>query len=227
MGMPALGCCFAAVFLVSAVIHLIGCFCGRPKTSYTKPLLVSSLALFCLFYPPKLLPVLLAALAASWLGDVLLMPKGNRWFVAGGISFLISHVLFIFVYLPLIRWQNAHPAPIAAAAAAYLCVSAAVIASIRKDAPKPMLAPLFLYLAANSTMNVFAFSMLVGSPSPGAAAAFAGALCFFVSDCVLFLSRYHAKKDRIPKRGFLIMLTYILGEALIAVGVMTMEMIFP
>ena len=40
---------FLAVFAVSAAVHLVCCYKGSPKSAYTKPLLVSSLALFCLF----------------------------------------------------------------------------------------------------------------------------------------------------------------------------------
>ena len=86
-----------------------------------------------------------------------------------------------------------------------------------------MRVPMFLYLAANSVMNVFAFMMLLSGPSLGAALAYAGAILFFTSDCILFLSRYYEKKDRIPKRGFLIMLTYIAGEALITIGMLAVK----
>ena len=222
MKLSVLSCVFLTVFCVSAAAHLVRCWQGSPKSRYTKPLLVSSLLLFCAFAAPSPNLLLLAALFASWAGDVLLMPKGSRWFVAGGIAFLISHALFLFVYLPHIGWAAAGwAAPIAAAV--YLAVSAAVMRAIWKETPGAMRVPMFLYLAANGTMNVFALSMLVGAPCPGAALAYAGAVLFFASDAVLFLSRYYKKKDRIPRRGFLIMLTYIAGEALIAFGVLLLE----
>ena len=214
---------FLAVFLVSAAIHLVRCWQGSPKSAYTKPLLVSSLLLFCAFavQPPPWL--LLAALFASWLGDVLLMPKGNAWFVSGGISFLISHFLFIFVYLPHIVWSSVPVWALVLVGAVYLAAAAGVMYAIQADAPKAMLAPLFLYLAANAAMNLFAFAMLLSKPCLGSAAAFVGAMAFFASDSILFLSRYWKKKERIPRRGFLIMLTYIAGEALIALGVLAVE----
>ena len=218
--MAVLSYVFLGIFGVSALIHLICCWQGSGKSAYTKPLLVSSLLLFYAFSaPPSPMPMLIAALFFSWLGDVLLMPKGNKWFVSGGVSFLISHVLFIFVYLPYIRWEAVLWWVIALAALVYLAVSAAVMRAIWGNTPKPMRVPMFLYLAANTTMNLFALMMLLGAPSAGAGLAYTGAVLFFTSDCVLFLSRYSEKKDRIPKRGFLIMLTYIAGEALITFGV--------
>ena len=210
---------FLAVFIVSATVHLIGCWRGKPKTAYTKPLLVSSVALTYAFAAERPSWVLILALFLSWLGDVLLMPKGNKWFVAGGVSFLLSHVTFIFVYLPHIVWGSVRWWAVVPVAAAYLAVSALVMRAIWADTPGAMRVPMFLYLAANSTMNVFAFMLLLSRPCAGAALAFAGAMLFFASDCILFLSRYYKKADRIPKRGFLIMLTYIAGEALITLGV--------
>lgn len=220
MRITLLSCLFLAVFCVSSVIHLFGCFFGTGKTARTKPLLISSLALFYLFAAETPSMILFAALLASWAGDVLLMPSGNKWFVTGGVSFLISHVLFIFVYVPNILWERVPPAAVIPAACAYIAVSAAVMISIRNETPKPMAVPMFLYLAANGAMNLFALMMLISSPAAGPALAYAGAVCFFASDSVLFLSRYHKKKKSIPKSGFIIMLTYILGEALIAFGML-------
>ncbi len=212
---------FLAGFLLCAAVHLVRCWQGSPKSARTKPALVSLLTLCVVFAVPQPQPVLIAALAASWLGDVLLMPKGEKWFVAGGVSFLLSHLLFILVYLPYIRWAPSLCFAAVPAFAVYLGVSAAVMRAIRANAPKAMRVPLFLYLAANSVMNVFALMMLCVAPSPGRALAFTGAVLFFASDCILFLSRYWDQKDRVPKRGFLIMLTYISGEALIAFGVLS------
>lgn len=211
---------FLAIFCSSSLIHLICCFRGSAGSAKTKPLLISSLALFYLFAAEEPSMILFAALLASWAGDVLLMPSGNKWFVAGGVSFLISHVLFIFVYVPHILWERVAWPIVIPAACVYAAVSAGVMLSIRKDTPKAMIAPMFLYLAANSAMNLFALMMLISSPAAGPALAYAGAVCFFTSDSVLFLSRYHKKKNSIPKRGFIIMLTYILGEALIAFGML-------
>ena len=52
------------------------------------------------------------------------------------------------------------------------------------------------------------------------AVAFAGAVLFFISDCTLFLVRYHKNKNLIFKRHFTVMLTYLLGELLIVIGVL-------
>ncbi len=220
MRLTLLSGCFLALFCISAGIHLFHCGKGSPKSARTKPLLISSLALFYLFAAEPVSFVLFAALLASWAGDVLLMPSGNKWFVAGGVSFLISHVLFVFVYTPHVLWDRVIWQIAVPVFVLYIAASAGVLRAIRGSAPKPMRVPLFLYLTANSVMNLFALLMLLSAPSAGAALAFAGAVCFFISDCVLFESRYPGKKGRPPKSGLIIMLTYIAGEALIAFGLL-------
>ena len=48
-------------------------------------------------------------------------------------------------------------------------------------------------------------------------------MCFFTSDCTLYLVRYHKNKDLIFKKHFTVMLTYLLGEALITVGMLLIQ----
>ena len=74
---------------------------------------------------------------------------------------------------------------------------------------------MIFYLVMNSTMNVFALIQLMSLRSVGAIVAYVGAVSFFISDCTLYLVRYHSNKDLIFKRHFTVMLTYRLVEALI------------
>ena len=68
--------------------------------------------------------------------------------------------------------------------------------------------------------RLHAFYPCCGENSAGAAVAYVGAVLFFISDCTLFLVRYHKNKDLIFKRHFTVMLTYIVGELLITQGVL-------
>ena len=69
-------------------------------------------------------------------------------------------------------------------------------------------------------MNIFAMMQLLSRPSPAAAVAYIGALLFFASDCCLFLVRYGKRPDIVFKKHFTVMLTYLLGELLIVVGIL-------
>ncbi len=210
-----------ALFLIASAVHLYHSWKDDPRRAWTKPaLLLLLLAYYCAAAAPELIPVLIAALATSWLGDVLLMPKGTKWFISGGISFLISHILFVFVYVPAIRWEAVLWQIVIPVAVVYAAVSVIVTMQIKKEIPKPMLAAMILYLLANSTMNLFALMQLICCKNAGAALAYLGAIFFFASDCTLYLVRYHKNKDLIFKKHFTVMFTYIAGECLITLGML-------
>ena len=214
---------FLALFVLVSAFHLYDSWRDDPRRRYTKPFLLIFLTLFYCFAAKKIDWVLVAALLTSWLGDVLLIPKGTKWFVSGGISFLVSHILFIFVYVPHIVWGNVIWWIVVPAAIVYFGISVRVTLSVKQNIEKMMLVPMILYLVANSTMNLFALMLLISTKSLGAGVAYAGAVFFFISDCTLYLVRYHSNKDLIFKKHFTVMLTYLLGEALITAGMLMIQ----
>lgn len=212
---------FLALFVIASAVHLYDSWRDNAKRrAYTKPLLLIFLLLFYCFAAKEILWVLVAALAFSWLGDVLLIPKGTKWFVSGGIAFLVSHILFVLVYLPRVQWNTVVWWVFVPAAAVYFGISVYLTSTLRGNIPKPMLVPMILYLLANSTMNLCALAQLFTCKNTGAAIAYVGAVFFFISDCTLYLVRYHKNKELIFKKHFTVMLTYLLGEALITVGML-------
>lgn len=188
---------------------------------YSKPFLLLLIAAYYVVSVRKIDPILIAALLTSWLGDVLLMPKGDKWFVAGGISFMLSHFLFIAVYttkidFSLVKWQIAVPAAIV-----YFGISAVIIKLVKPTTPKMMVAPMYIYLLANSSMNVFALMRLMSNMNAAGVVAYIGAVLFFISDCTLFMVRYY--KNGYFKSHFWVMLTYIFGELMITQGVIMLS----
>ncbi len=164
---------------------------------------------------------LLLALVTSWLGDVLLMPKGHHWFALGGVSFGASHVFFILVYAANIVFEGMNWWIVIPVALLYFAVAFAVIFAVQPTTPKIMVGPMYIYLLANATMNSFALMQLITHRSAGAVVAYIGALLFFISDCTLFLVRYYKKnEDLIFHKHFTVMLTYLFGELLIVVGML-------
>ena len=171
----------------------------------------------------KISVLLILALATSWLGDVLLIPEGNGWFTAGGISFMLTHFLFIALYasnldFKTLPWLWAIPV-----AVFYYGISAVIIYKLKPTTPKMMLIPMYLYLLSNSTMNVFSLMQLITLRSTGAIVAYIGAFLFFVSDCTLFLVRYYKNPSIVFKKHFTVMLTYVLGELLITQGMLMLK----
>lgn len=193
------------------------------KRKYTKPFLLLLIIAYYVVSADKLSWLLIAALATSWLGDVLLIPSGDIWFTVGGISFMATHVLFIFVYAVNVGFSAKLLAFAIPAAVIYYGISAAIIHQLRPTTPKIMQIPMLFYLICNSTMNIFSLLQLVSLRSFGAAVAYAGAVLFFISDCTLFLVRYHRNKDLVFKKHFTVMLTYIVGELLITQGVLMLS----
>lgn len=202
-----------ALLLIDAALNLF----YHKHGNITKALLLPLIAAYYLTSVINPDPVLIVALAASWLGDVLLMKPSNAWFTAGGISFMLSHFLFIAVYVlrinfSLVRWAFVIPAVLI-----YYGVSAVIIYLLKPTTPKAMVVPMYVYLLANSTMNVFALMLFMSNLNIGGAAAYIGALLFFISDCTLFIVRFY--KNGKFKSYFLCMLTYIFGELFITQGI--------
>lgn len=214
---------FLILYLVFSAIHLKDSwFDNAEARKKTKPFL---LLLLVLFYVTavggKTQLFLILALLTSWLGDVLLMPKGHGWFTAGGIFFGAAHIFFILVYTQNIHFAGMPWWLIIPVALVYFGVALAIIRAVMPTTPKIMVGPMYVYLLANATMNCFALMQLITHRNAAAAVAYLGALLFFISDCTLFLVRYYRKnEDLIFHKHFTVMLTYLLGELLITVGVM-------
>ena len=208
------------LYIVASAIHLYHSWKDDAnKRRLTKPFLLVFLILFYLFSGKQIKIFLLLALIFSWLGDVLLIPKGHGWFTAGGISFLAAHVCFVLLYAGQVTFSAVNWAVAIPAAAVYIAVTAAILWMLRGKTPKPMFVPMFLYLLANATMNVFALMQLLCNPCAGSAVAYCGAVLFYISDCSLYLNKFY-EKPIVFKKHFTIMLTYILGEFLITLGML-------
>ncbi|MBR4993404.1 MAG: lysoplasmalogenase [Lachnospiraceae bacterium] len=210
---------FLILLVIASAIHLYDSWNDNKRRGVTKPFLLLFIIGYYLCSTDKPYWVLIAALVTSWLGDVLLIPKGHKWFTMGGISFLFCHFLFIGVYMRNIDISKVNFAVVIPIAAVYYTIVFIVIKNLYATTPKPMIPPMCIYLLANATMNVFALKQLFSNPGPGAIVAYAGAVLFFISDCTLYLVRYYKNPDIVFKRHFTVMLTYILGELLITQGV--------
>lgn len=215
---------FLILYLAVSALHLAASWRDEPELrKKTKPFLLILLLGYYLFAAERPSLLLALALAASWLGDVLLIPKGNRWFTMGGIAFMFSHLFFVLVYCGQITLSTLNPVVILLAAALYFGFSLFIIRRIRGNTPKAMIAPMYFYLLCNSTMNIFALMQLLSRPSLAAAVAYVGALLFYASDCCLFLVRYGKRPEIVFKKHFTVMLTYLLGELLIVVGILMLQ----
>lgn len=206
---------FLAVFAAVSCMHLF----REKKKDLTKAFLLPLIALYYITSVREISWLLVAALFFSWLGDVLLIKPGMKWFVSGGISFLVSHIFFVIVYLlnselAAVRWYM-----VIGSAVLFTAATSVVIYKIKPWTPDKMTIPLFLYLFFNGCMNIFAMLRFSSTLSVGAAVTVAGALLFFISDSVLFIGRFYKKKKY--KTFLPVMVTYIIGEFLITQGLIS------
>ena len=203
---------FLILTLAVSVIHLF----VKHNRNITKPMLLPLIAAYYVTACAEPSVILIIAFIASFLGDVLLMKPKLSFFVAGGISFMVSHFMFMTFYVLNIGAYSNKLLFAIPVALVYYATAAAVIIKLKPTTQKNMVVPLYLYLFINGTMNTFAFASLLSNPCAGTASAYIGAIFFFISDCTLFIEEFGGEKKERPFS--IIMLTYIIGEFLIAHG---------
>jgi len=184
---------------------------------FTKPLLMIILVVWFMLASPKLLPLrycIAAALFFSWAGDVFLLQKTNRWFMAGLTSFLLAHIMYIVFFLR-VRRANL-PAPpwniYLVAGAAIYAVSLFIFLYPHTGGLK---VPVGIYAAVITMMLITAAHAIPAHKQPIAAFFITGAALFVVSDSLLAINKfYHA----LPAGDMAVMLSYGLAQFAITKG---------
>lgn len=160
------------------------------------------------------LPLVLLALAFlfSSLGDLFLALKGDtRNFMRGLVAFLVSHLFYISVMVPLASAPETLPAK-----ALSLAVGLGAIALYFRLAPAlgRMKLPFGAYLVAILVMALAALAIPAGQPWLGL-----GAVLFVISDSVIAFDKFRAP---VPYRGLVVWTTYYAGQALMALSLLAL-----
>ena len=210
---------FLAIFIISTAVHLYASLKEDKKLrNITKPFILLALLGFYIMTARILSVAIILALIFSWIGDVLLIPKGVKWFTAGGIAFMISHGCFVAGYMRDISFSKIPVILIILLSVFFAGTVAFIFSKLKPHLPKALFYPMFLYLLINGTMNCFAIFRAVSLTNIATITTAVGAALFFVSDTTLFFVRF--KKDSRIKTHFLVMLTYSIGEFLIVLGLL-------
>jgi uncharacterized membrane protein YhhN len=133
--------------------------------------------------------LVLGGLVLSWVGDVLLIPRGaRRAFLAGLGSFLLAHLAYTIAFA--VRGLDLRSTAFAAVpvAAAGLLALRHLWPHVQENAPR-LQRPVLAYLAVISTMVVTAFGTAGAAPS---ALIWAGATAFYASDLAVARQRFVA-----------------------------------
>jgi uncharacterized membrane protein YhhN len=151
----------------------------------------------------------LAALALSAIGDVLLLGSGRRFFVLGLATFLLAHLAFCFSFV----MRGVTPA-VAGGAAVPLAIAAAFVWRWLGTHVAPELrGSVIAYIGVVSAMVALAFGTSWARPAPPLTF---GALAFYASDLAVARDEFVAKSFKNRLWG---LPTYYLGQLLIAASV--------
>jgi uncharacterized membrane protein YhhN len=126
---------------------------------------------------------MLAALALSWIGDVLLISKEPGGFLAGLASFLLAHVTYAGAFAvrgPAWAWVAA---TLALLAVPYFLVDRWLLPHVKTS----LRGLVRTYMAAISVMLALACGLLAAGHTP---VIFAGALAFYLSDLAVARDRF-------------------------------------
>jgi uncharacterized membrane protein YhhN len=155
---------------------------------------------------------LVIALLLGWLGDILLLKiKEILFFRLGLASFLLGHLIYIFVMLYYAGKIN-----VTLLVISLLVYAAAGVFIIRLIKPtKEMYLPVLIYETVILLMAVSAIQFFTVYGSPNGFLVLSGSVCFIVSDTLLAIYTFHSK----PKIFyFFVMLTYIAAQLCIVLG---------
>ncbi|MBQ6239962.1 MAG: lysoplasmalogenase [Firmicutes bacterium] len=184
---------------------------------FVKTLLMPVLTAFYLLTSRQLgkpvFPFAVLALVFGWAGDVLLLGKGDRFFLSGLISFLLGHVFYAILFVTQIA-HGMTPVYAWLMIAGFMIYAAIVVRFLMPHVGSAMRIPVIAYLGIILLMNVGA-ALRAGSVAlVSSVLVSAGAVFFMISDTILAFSVFGGRKDR----G--VMETYTAAQLLIITGLL-------
>lgn len=195
------------VFVLASLMDIIGIIFSIPMFIYIfKPLIILSLLFLYVFSLPKRLKWYVMALELCFFGDVFLMFSGELFFMAGLVSFLIAHVLFIKIVLN--RIQKTNLLQVISSAIPFLAVFSLLIFTL-KDSLHEMLWPVIIYGLTIATFGTVSLIDFLDTKSKKSLLMLIGAIIFMVSDSVLAINKFYNPAHVLE---VIVMATYVLAQ---------------
>lgn len=204
---------WAAAFVLAAVVHLGALLTGADALADASqwllmPLLAGVLVTATRWPRGHLVRWGIVALVASWLGDSLpSLLDGDTAFLAMIGCFLVAQVAYVVAFAPDVRRSVLYRRPLLLLP--YVLVLVGLVAACAPHADD-LLVPVAVYGGVLTAMAVLATGV-------GPLVAVGGAV-FLVSDGLIALERF-VPAWQLPGQDFWVMLTYVVGQALIVGGV--------
>ena len=198
------------LFLVDLSLNLF----VASHRALTKCLLLPLLAAYYVAAAGQPAPLVLLALAASWLGDCLLEMKGKPFsFAAGLLAFLAAHILYTAVFLLEVHLPD-RPGLLILLLLPYIVYFLLFYRSMRAHMGRNKQL-ILLYGIAISVMSLAALLRAWPPAPPIHGLTFLGSVCFIVSDSILAVNLF---RGRTRYDSFWIMATYACAQLLIVLS---------
>lgn len=161
---------------------------------------------------------LFSALIFSWIGDIILMfaAKGELYFILGLVSFLISHLFYIILFLKqgnttgyrknIVFWI------------AFILILLYLKNMLGFLYPKlgDLKIPVTVYAGTISIMLLVALKGYFSWRKPENITILFGAVFFVMSDSILAINKFY---EPLPYGNFMIMMTYLVAQCAIVFGI--------
>ncbi|HPK87657.1 MAG TPA: lysoplasmalogenase [Atribacterota bacterium] len=187
------------------------------KRIWTKPLIVPFVVLLYIQFTRQVNLTLLMAFLFSFLGDSFLLFSEKKLFFSAGIfAFLISHIWYIYTFTASLAFNAISAVGYLFPAMPYLIYTWIFFKRL-----KPFLGhyiiPVILYIVTIMGMSYASLLRFGGIRGHVFWLPFIGSLFFILSDSLLAIRNFRYRQ----KKGWVsVMLSYVLGQLLIAIGFM-------
>ncbi|MBO6028326.1 MAG: lysoplasmalogenase [Bacteroidales bacterium] len=212
-----------AFFLVACVLNLIGCIQGTSLSDTVKPALMPLLSATTLAFllgrdvpDYRQVGLLVTAQLLGCTGDVLLIPDGFAFFVAGIAAFLVGHLFYMSLFGGL-SWKGLN---VWQWLLSFFVMVAIVLGLVKVIGIEgPLFWPMLMY---GFILLLLIFSALAGvlRMPRGSRRSWwillIGALLFAFSDSCIAMGTFGVMT--FPLRHFVVMITYLAAQSLLAVG---------
>lgn len=211
-------------YIGTSAVYLLIILLGQEQIAwFLKPFLLPFLLLAVYFsgnFPSK--KFLLIALVFSWIGDIILLfaDRHELFFIVGLIAFLISHIVYILLFNKQLKYKNRKNKAIFWIGVTCIIVYLFTMISILLQSLGDLTIPVFVYALVISTMLLFALKGFLNWEEPGNWYILIGAIAFISSDSILAFNKFYAP---IVLSSFLIMITYLIAQYLIVVGILKLN----
>lgn len=206
------------IFLIAVITQLLAQVnLWETIDQASKPILMPALMAYFLFsveHKNRLAFYMVLALFFSWLGDVFLMFQDINalYFIFGLISFLIAHILYVYLF----RKTNAgfEPRPFTYATGFLFIVYGILLVMMLWPGLAAMKIPVMAYTTVILMMALAALFRRAA----GSSLVLIGAVLFVASDSLLAVNKF---SEPVLGARFWIMSTYILAQFILTTGMIT------